>query len=333
MPRILGHSLMGAGVIFGLIVVGSVAANTISSSGINRSLAGELSPTVSGKSTDADKAAIKNRPDIECSTDGQCPGGQMCYSGQCKSVFECKPFVNAKWKVGDDPSANGVFEIRNPEYVSVVPVLTRSNSNTPTSVRFAGGAVGTHTYERVILKKFDQPKEIWGGVVEINAKNIQHYPSSDPVIFLGGYTDPAWPQSGSGTWWRDLTADVTNNAFVPNSKPGRKYGVSSNTFFHDASGPNTVYSPFVVTDTSNGWPDRFIKVEWYFTPQHKFYMRVDGKQWAETISNPNPASPEYYKFKGFATGWVSARSGGSLDIKSVKLHDASCFSIKPQQGE
>ena len=318
---------MGAGIVFGLIVVGSVATDTISSSGISRSLAGELSPKVSGQSVDGDKVAIKRRPDIECSTDSQCGGGQMCYSGQCKSIFECKPFVDAEWKPGDDPSANGIFEVRNPEYVSIAPIISKSK---PTSVRFTGGQVGTHTYERVVLKRFEQPKEVWGGVVEINAKNIQHYPNAEPVIFLGGYTDSLWPQSGSGTWWRDLTLDVTNNAYVPNSKPGRKYGVSSNAFWHDASGPNVVYAPFTVTDTQNGWPDRFIKVEWYLTPQHKFFMRVDGKQWTEANSNPNPASPEYYKFKGFAAGWVSARSGGSLDIKSIKLHDTSCFSIKPQ---
>ena len=322
---------MGAGVLFGLIVVGTVATDTISSSGISRSLAGELSPKVSGQSVDSDKVAIKRRPEIGCTTDSQCPGGQMCYSGQCKSIFECKPFVDAKWQANDDPSAKEVFEVKNPEYVSVVPATSLNASRSDSrAVRFSGGPLGTHTFERVIFKKFDQPKEIWGGVVEVNPKNLQHYPNAEPVVFLGGYTDTLWPQSGSGTWWRDMTIDFTNNGYVPSSKPGRKAGVSSNAFWHDASGPNVIYAPFWILDAVNGWQDRYIKVEWYLTQQHKFFMRVDGKQWTEANSNPNPASPEYYKFKGFAAGWVSARSAGSLDIRSVKLHDASCFSIKPQ---
>ncbi len=330
MPSIAGHSLIGALVIVGLVAVGSAAIKTFSADGINRSLAGELSPTVSGQST-SDKVVIKRQPTTQCSTDNQCGGGQMCYSGQCKSIFECKPFVNAKWQKGDSPDLNGTFEVRNPEYVSMVPIGSGITTSDSQAVRFSGGSLGTHTFERVILKKFDQPKEVWGGVIEVNPKNIQHYVNGNPVVFLGGYTDTIWPESGSGTWWRDLTADFTNDAYVPASKPGKKSGVSSNAFYHDASAPNLVYTPFWILDAKKGWQDRFVKVEWYFTPQHKFYMRVDGKEWTQANANINPASPEYYKFKGFSVGWVSARSGGSLDIRSVRLHDSSCLpSINPQ---
>ena len=154
MPHITGHSLMGAGVLFGLITVGTVAVNTISSTSLSRSLAGELTPTVSGKSVNTNElAAIKKRPETGCSTDSQCAGGKMCYGGQCRSVFECKPFVDSKWQTGEGPDDNGTFNVKNPEYVSMVSVA--GSKPDAQAVRFTGGSsLGVHTFERVIFKKF-----------------------------------------------------------------------------------------------------------------------------------------------------------------------------------
>ncbi len=335
MPHIAGRSMIGAVVVFSLVVAGTVVTNTFSSSGINRSLVGELSPTVSGQSANGDKVAIKRQPTIECSIDSQCGGGQMCYGGQCKSIFECKPFVDARWQKGDGPDAKGIFEVKNPEYISIVPIYSRTSKMA--AVRFTGGPLGTHTYERAIIKQFKTQKEIWGGIIYANFKNLVYGEGQAEklAVFAGGYTDILWPQSGSGTWWRDFGATAAFGPIVEPYDPNAKwtYGIGMAAYYHNAAGPGNFIEGMRPQGTSGGWPDKFLKIQWQYTQAHELYAQVEGRPWVRIPFKPANPDPSLFKFRGFAAGWISSFAGGYLDIRSVQLFDDSCFPVLGTQTD
>ena len=322
-PQVAKASLIGAGMVLCLAVVGSAVLDTLSIDWVNRSLAGDVSPDLSVRRI---KAETLNSG--ACSTDSQCGGGQMCYSGQCKSIFECKPFVDARWQRGDGPDAKGIFEVKNPEYLSVVPAGL-STSSKLSAVRFTGGPLGTHTYERAIIKKFKEPKEVWGGTIYANFKNVAYGEgfSEKLAVFAGGYTDLLWPQSGSGTWWRDFGATAAFGPTVEPYDPNAKwtYGIGMAAYEHNAAGPGFFIEGMRPQGTSGGWPDRFLKIQWQYTQSHELYAQVEGRPWVRIPFRPANPDPSLFKFKGFAAGWISAYAGGSLDIRSVQLYDDSCF--------
>jgi hypothetical protein len=329
MPHIAGRSMMGAGVVFSLVVAGTVITNTFSTTGINRSLAGELSPTVSGQSADSDKVAIKRQPTTQCSTDSQCGGGQMCYSGQCKSIFECKPFVDARWQAGsDDVLAQGSFtEARNKDFLSVVPVKIQNNQKEGV-LRVQGGPAGEHTYERVLLKKFDEPLEVWGGSMLVNLKNMRFWFNCEDcftnssMAIVGGYTSESWPDTG--TWTRDFVVGLTGLK-RPLSYPDKRTAERTFSFSSYTHNNFIIYdSRFYIPDSLFEWPNRFVKLEWFFSQSRRLYARVDNQPWVQTIEYP-PDPPENGVFYGAAIGWVSSYSGGSIDFKQVKLYDGSCL--------
>ena len=317
---------MGAGILFGLVVVGTVAANTISP-GFSQSLAGELSPTVSGQSIDTDKVAIKRSPETQCSTDSQCAGGQMCYSGQCKSVFDCKPFVNANWSAGtDDLLARGSFtEVRGKDFLSIVPV---QNSRKEGALRVQGGPAGEHTYERVLLKKFKEPLEIWGGSMLVNLSNMKFWFdcencfSASSMAIAGGYSSNSWP--ANGTWVRDFVVGLTGLG-RPDNYINRREALRTFSFSSYQHTNFIIFDPrFYLPDSRPEWPNRFVKLDWFFSQSHNLYARVDNQPWVRVIPNP-PNPPEYGVFYGTAIGWVSSYSSGSIDFKQVKFYDSSCL--------
>ena len=327
-PRVAKASLIGAGMILCLAVVGSAVLDTLSVSWVSQSLAGDVSPNLSIR-----RIKAETLDSGACNTDSQCPGGQMCYSGQCKSIFECKPFVDARWQRGDGPDARGTFEVKNPEYINVVPLYSRASKMA--SVRFTGGPLGTHTYERAIIKQFTTPKEIWGGVIYANFKNLAYGEGQAEklTVFAGGYTDPLWPQSGSGTWWRDFGATAAFGPIVEPYDPNAKftYGIGMAAYYHNAAGPGNFIEEMRPQGTSGGWPDKFIKIQWQYTQAHELYAQVEGRPWVRIPFKPANPDPSLFQFKGFAAGWISSYAGGFLDIRSIQLYDDSCFSsIKTQ---
>jgi len=246
----------------------------------------------------------------------------MCVNGRCQNAFACTPFVNAIWKTPNDLLAGGAFdEARNPEFMQLVP-LAGIGVRKQYALRIFGGPTGEHSFERVVLKYFNPIRKVWGGSILVNlSKTIEEENNSVPgIALLGGYTSKLWPASGTGNWWRDFVAGPLH-VVSPIPSP-RAFGVSA--YWHNATYPALIPA-LAPPDAVNGWPDRFIKLEWYITPSYNVFARIDGREWVPVTSVNQDAPDAWHQFRGFAAGWVSSYSGGSIDIKEVKLYDNSCL--------
>lgn len=245
-----------------------------------------------------------------CVSDDDCTDGSMCYSNVCRSIFACKPKLNAAWSSADTPDLNGKFMVRNPEYVSMVSVSGSSEY----AVRFSGGLPEVHTYERVLLKNFLSPRKVWGGTMMVNFSNIVYSSASGNVVFLGGYTDAQWPEDGY--WLRDLTVNASRQDY--NYEEPKRF-LKALGHYHNTAGGATYFS-LHPAGAPNQWPNSFLPVQWYFTQLNRLYVRIDTGPWVRVLTFEN--GPEENRwFTGFAFGWVSSDSGGSVDVSGVSIHE------------
>jgi hypothetical protein len=269
-----------------------------------------------------------------CTQDSQCAGGSMCIYGTCQSAFACEPFVDARWDKPEDLLANGAFdEAKNPEYMELVPLpQPNSCSSARYALRVQGGPTGEHSTERALIKYFTPTKEVWAGSMMVNLSKLldapEQYPSA--VILAGGYTDSRWPQSVQGAWWRDLMLGAVNN------KTLRMRTLGASAYYHNAGAPWPIQAltpSEAIPYSELGWLDRFILVEWYFTPTHNLFVRVDKQTWVKIGEvHPNPPASNQ-QFRGFAAGWISSYMGGSVDFKEIKLYDSNCLIPSPKPSE
>jgi len=256
-----------------------------------------------------------------CTQDSQCGGGYMCVNETCQNAFACTPFVNATWRNPNDLLAGGAFdEARYPEYMQLVP-LSGIGVRKQYALRIQGGPSGEHTYERAVLKYFTPIREVWSGSMFVNLSKLIEKPQGgglSTVILGGGYTIADWP-SGAGSWKRDFALGAVRY-LIPS--PGRTFGMEA--YWHQSTEPAVIPGP-MPPDAVRGWPDRFVQVDWYFTPSHNLFARIEGLPWVQITSVQQNVPDSYHKFRGFAAGWISSYWGGSVDIKQIKLYDSSCL--------
>lgn len=239
-----------------------------------------------------------------CATDSDCAGGELCNYGQCESVFACEPFVDASWTETSDVTADGAFDgASNSDYLSVVPTDTDSYA-----LR-AEGELNVHRAERGVYKNFDQPTDVWGGSMDVNFSNLVH--SNVPVLALfGAYSD-----------------DTMNRDFaVYASKLTDETRIMSFNAYNYSNHAQHFGSEIPLQGSPTTWPDRFVQLDWYFTPTHNLFIQVDNQGWQQ-VDLDLTNTPK--NFLSFMTGWVSSYNGGSIDIREVKIYDGSCLSHKP----
>jgi hypothetical protein len=183
--------------------------------------------------------------------------------------------------------------------------------------------MGEHSYERVLLHKFDKVRAVWGGHIEVNFKNfVDLNVSAPPVLALiGGYTDPQWPASVPGAWLRDFVVNTHGNEAATNG--GKRY-LAFTAYYHNSLAYGGSQYPAIQPPSTTQWPDRFVSVDWYFTPEKKLFARLDGGEWFQAHTNTGIAD-HFTQFRGFATGWVSSYLDSSIDIKRISLYDDACL--------
>lgn len=280
--------------------------------------------SVFSRSDASDMSARQTAP-VACTTSADCGAGRICSGGVCGSVFSCQPLVDQVWKATDPVIPKGSkLEAKNEKYLSVVPVGSRGLlSRRMGAVRFQGGPMGEHTYERVLLYRFNKLTSVWGGRVEVNFKNfVDLNVTAPPVLaFMGGYIDPQWPESVPGAWLRDFVVNTHGNEAPTNG--GYRY-LGMTAYYHNSLATGgSQYPPILPTSLTN-WPDRFVTVEWYFTPEKQLFARYDGGKWFQVHTNTG-MNEIYTKFRGFAAGWVSSYLDSSIDIKRIALYDDACL--------
>ncbi|MCC6934362.1 MAG: hypothetical protein IT406_01550 [Candidatus Yanofskybacteria bacterium] len=278
----------------------------------------------------ARSSASGERLVIECSGDAACPAGMYCGAeGVCRDPFACPAFLDARWRNGTDMTAGGVFsEIRNGKYLSLVQPASLWGRYVRRywTLRATGGPAGTHSYERVVLKRFSEPMNALAGHLRVNLSRVQHYFSctgclaSSPIMLLGGYNSALWP--ADGTWVRDLTVGATQQIVPVGVTPTPYPMLGGVAYQHNNFGVgNPSLFPLSQPQT---WPDRMVDIQWYITPGGDMYMRVDGQQWVKTSIPSSVVPPKERHLYGVALGWVSSSSGGSVDIEQLQLYPLSC---------
>lgn len=239
-----------------------------------------------------------------CVIDDECNPGEMCHGGECVSIFSCEPFLDATWTDPDDFTAGGEFdEVEHPEHLELVP------AGDAYALR-AYGELNEHTYERDVVKRFHPPRRSWGGKAYVNLHNVADGIIGPPFLaFIGGYSDDTLKRnfgffSGSESYLQGNTK--TLHPFLYNySNMGSTYG-----------------SKHYLQGEPDEWPDRFVPIEWYITPQMRGFVRIDNQEWVEIPTN-KMVRPDL--FTSFRAGWVSSYNGGSVDFKSIQLYDDRCF--------
>jgi hypothetical protein len=279
----------------------------------------------------ADDGALVARssgsPAMSCTTSADCGAGNICTAGTCGSVFSCPAFVHQTWRPNDPVIPRGSkLQAKNPEYLSVVPVSSGLFTRKMGAVRFQGGPMGEHTYERVLLHKFDKLRKVWGGHIEVNFKNfVDLNVTAPPVLaFIGGYTDPQWPASVPNAWLRDFVVNTHGNEAGTNG--GKRY-FGMTAYYHNSLATGGSQYPPILPFSEKGWPDRFIPLEWYFTPEKNLFARFDGGEWYQVHTNTG-IGDQFTTFRGFATGWVSSYLDSSIDIRRISLYDDACLQPK-----
>lgn len=213
--------------------------------------------------------------------------------------FKCAPFFNAAWSNSSGVLSN--FDWNNyPDYLSVV-----NNSNNYYLQTF--GDSGVHRFNRADVKNLEN-LDAWGGTVYVNLKDVVHYSYPSDLVFLGGYNaDPR-----TMIWQRDLG--------IAAYLSGGKYYIYMKPYYHNCYAGASTSQMFLVSNANTGWPDRFIKIDWYFTSNHNFYGRVDNSAWKLV-----PGGTSYTNFSNVAIGWVSSYSGGNVKFKNLLLYDSNCL--------
>jgi hypothetical protein len=93
------------------------------------------------------------------------------------------------------------------------------------------------------------------------------------------------------------------------------YGGAYSTQLFFVSDANYTLVNTVVT----GWPDRYIKIDWYFK-DYQLYGRVDNEAWQKVLGGTYKTN-----FTKLAVGWVSSYSSGNVKFKNVLLYNSTCI--------
>ncbi len=251
---------------------------------------------------------------IQCVENNDCSTGMICEAGTCVSTFvtQCGPFMNATWSQNLDVLADGVWDwSKNPSYLEVLP------SGTDYILR-AVGEIFVHRYDRVVGENFNPSMQTWGGTAYVNVKNFvspQGWMYPKVLDFIGGYRD----SSGS----RDLAVQIGKDYDLLTGEFGKKY-ICFRAYEYSAEACNSrldqdISRVFWIPDGESG-PNRFIRIDWFLTPNYNLYARVDEGEWRKI----SPLGSARINFTKFAVGWVSSYGGGSIDIKNVVLYNQTC---------
>ena len=241
-------------------------------------------------------------------------GGSIATS---KSEFvSCKScaFFKADWQNPTDKlSSFTEFGPISPNNGSAANLLSLSNVSSGSYSLKASGIYGTHVYEKVLIKDFQVPLNSWCGKIYVNLHELSHYTSPTDLAFFGAYTSN---NHNYDSTLRDLG--------IAAYKSGTSHYIYMKAYYHACWAGAIGSQLFLVTNSSSGWPDEFIPVEWCITPRQKLFGRVNNGAWqAVTVVGPTKVD-----FKTTAVGWVSSYNGGSVLIKSVEYYSEKC--IPPQ---
>jgi len=209
-----------------------------------------------------------------------------------------------------------------------VPYLSVVNKDGGYALQASGCNPGTHCSNRTVVKEFDPPKQAWGGSVYVNLGDLEAPEGDFEIAFLGGYAHPASTERNFviGTLlnpshppeWSSLAPPGCYIYLKAFHNSNRITGllleeVGEKMFFISGCDLENLDSKF--------WPDRFVKIEWFITPNKKLFARVDGSEWKETMTGNNTG----ISFHRVDAGWVSSYMGGNVKYKDLVYYDESCI--------
>ena len=244
--------------------------------------------------------------------------------GRADCEIPCE-FMVANWSETGGLLANNAFDrLFSPSaanYMSVIPVAGGYALKSE-------GIYGIHAYNRTVVKEFSEPKQGWGGRLFVNLHDLNHHYNPTDLAFIGGYT-------GLSTTTRNFVIGAMFYPFDFYEAPEWS-GIGAYIYlkaFHNSnrglSGvlhQDTRAKMFLVEDANTDnfptpWPDRFIEIEWFLTPSHNLFARVDGSEWKQAIEG----HANYADFQRLDAGWVSSLSGGNVLLKDVELYNETCI--------
>jgi hypothetical protein len=239
--------------------------------------------------------------------------------GDVCPTWEDSSFMVATWEDGqtllgeEDLQSDGTLGAwdntgRFPSYLDVVPDGEEGHG-----LR-AEGLYGKHMFERVVSKNlpaFDS----WAGSVEVNFKEmifneelIQERYRVTALAIVGGYEN-------SATTIRNFVIQIENKSVSPNHPGVYTPAIFITAYQKSVSASLSLGKRFFIEDGFDGFEDRFVKIDWYFTPDNLLFARVENGEWESvpTYSNKVP-------FNKLWTGWVSSYNGGAINVRNAKLY-------------
>jgi len=220
-----------------------------------------------------------------------------------ESINCTNPFMQAVWNSTSGILADGAFDREgdNPGYLNVIEL----NGN---YVLSAPGDYGEHRWHRSVVKNFSPSKTAWGGTIYANFKYLIPAGIAIDMVFLGAYSDTSNNRNlGIATYIVNDKNYIYIKGYYKNSYAD---AVEGQMFLVEKEG-----------GSEWGWPDRFIRIDWFFTPDNKLFGRVDNSDW-KSIS---PLGEYKEPFTRLETGWISSFNGGNVYIKNITLYPESCI--------
>ena len=238
------------------------------------------------------------------------------FGRECET-WEDSSFMVATWSDGDtllgegDLQADGSYgawdSYRNGGYLGVDPDGEGGNT-----LR-AEGLYGVHKHQRIVSK--DLPTfDSWAGSIEVNFKDIVFNENLiqgwrlTPLAIVGGYRD--------ATVDRNFVIQIENRTKSPDY-PG-KYTPAIYIAAYHGRNSGIIYrgKTFFIEDGWDGFEDRFVKIDWYFTPENTLFARVDNGNWESVPVYGTYVDP----FVRLWAGWVSSYNGGAIKLRNFKLY-------------
>jgi len=281
--------------------------------------------------------------DVNCYFDSICSANSksVCENlGGCSwipNLIECEtPLIHAVWSDTGDILADGVFDKIGPiqgfswdasDYLDVTNLAGNYVLKAIPGKDSTCTDIQRHCFEKIVSKNLNS-LQTWGGTIYVNFKDVifsdpsvktcgpeMNKACSDDLPFVGGY-------NSASTTMRDFAIAAYRWKRFGKGKSyiyfkAYEHNVASNLveFSQAIEVPDASYT--VIADP---WPDRFMRIDWFLTPQYNLYARVDEGDWTKITV----IGKTFTDFKRFDVGWVSSYDGGGVYIKEIKLYDESC---------
>jgi len=241
------------------------------------------------------------------------------------SQIKCEnPFLKASWSSTLDILADGAFNKSNStkvpnaeDFLSVAEInedyALQINNTNKSGCIYMPMQNTYHCFERVVEKNFDISKVSWGGTIYVNF--VADFPAPQvEAVFVGAYIN--------NSWYRNFGIGFVLDGIA------EKYYIYFRSYGYNAIGWNVETGKSILLATmEEGIPNKWIKIDWFFTPKNNLFARVENGEWKKIPPDEGFMVRKDYPFTRIDVGFVSGlcRENCNLYIKNLSLYDETCL--------